>query len=155
MKKLMKLSATLLFAFCLSACEKPDPAADFKKLVEFGEKQQQSQAAFQSELRQKLATQDPQQIEAALTEFNQKVMQIAKELDAVEVKSEEIKAFKAKMKQGLTLSNELLSDGIQLMKSPTEELQKTLQEKTQNALALGKELQQLQTELQKKYTETK
>lgn len=151
MKKLMKLSATLLFAFCLSACEKPDPAADFKKLVEFGEKQQQSQAAFQSELRQKLATQDPQQIEAALTEFNQKVMQIAKELDAVEVKSEEIKAFKAKMKQGLTLSNELLSESVKMMKNPSEELQKSLQVKTQNALDFGKELQKLQAELQAKY----
>lgn len=151
MKKLMKLSATLLFAFCLSACEKPDPAADFKKLVEFGEKQQQSQVAFQTELRQKLATQDPQQIEAALTEFNQKVMQIAKELDAVEVKSEEIKAFKAKMKQGLTLSNELLSESVKMMKNPSEELQKSLQVKTQNALDFGKELQKLQVELQAKY----
>lgn len=151
MKKLMKLSATLLFAFCLSACEKPDPAADFKKLVEFGEKQQQSQVAFQTELRQKLATQDPQQIEAALTEFNQKVMQIAKELDAVEVKSEEIKAFKAKMKQGLTLSNELLSESVKMMKNPSEELQKSLQVKTQNALDFGKELQKLQAELQAKY----
>lgn len=151
MKKLMKLSAILLFAFCLSACEKPDPAADFKKLVEFGEKQQQSQVAFQTELRQKLATQDPQQIEAALTEFNQKVMQITKELDAVEVKSDEIKAFKAKMKQGLTLSNELLSESVKMMKNPSEELQKSLQVKTQNALDFGKELQKLQAELQAKY----
>lgn len=151
MKKLMKLSATLLFAFCLSACEKPDPAADFKKLVEFGEKQQQSQVAFQTELRQKLATQDPQQIEAALTEFNQKVMQITKELDAVEVKSDEIKSFKSKMKDGLTLSSELLADSIKVMQNPTEEGQKALQEKTQNTLKTAQELQQIQMELQKKY----
>lgn len=151
MKKLMKLSATLLFAFFLSACEKPDPAADFKKLVEFGEKQQQSQVAFQTELRQKLATQDPQQIEAALTEFNQKVMQITKELDAVEVKSDEIKSFKSKMKDGLTLSSELLADSIKVMQNPTEEGQKALQEKTQNTLKTAQELQQIQMELQKKY----
>lgn len=152
MNKLIKLSATLLFALFLSACEKPDPAADFKKLMEFGEKQQQSQVTFQAELQQRLATQDPKQIEGALNDFSQKVTQIAKELDAIEVKSDEIKSFKTKMKDGLILSSELLSDSIKLMQNPTEEGQKALQEKTQNALKIAQELQEIQTELQKKYT---
>lgn len=151
MKTFMKLGATLLFAVSLAACDKPNPAADLQKLTAFGEKQQQSQVAFQVELQQKLASQDSDQIESALTNFSDKISSIEKELDAIEIKSDEIKTLKAKMKEALVFSKELLADTIKMMQSPSQEAQVSLQEKTQKALNIGLELQQLQDELQKKY----
>lgn len=155
MNKLIKIGAMALFAFFLSACDKPDPAADFKRLMEFSEKQQQSQIAFQAELQQKLVSQDPAQIEAALNDFSEKVKVTAKELDAVEVKSDEVKSFKLKMKEALTLSNELLSDSVKMLQNPTPESQQALQQKAQNALKTADELQKQQAELEQKYAPTK
>lgn len=155
MNNVMKIGAMVLLAFFVSACDKPDPAADFRRLMEFSEKQQQSQIAFQAELQQKLASQDPKQIESALNEFSEKVKVTAKELDAVEVKSDEVKAFKVKMKDALTLSNELLSDSVKMIQTPTEEGQQALEQKAQDALKIAEELQKQQAELQQKYAPAK
>ncbi|MDO4430565.1 MAG: hypothetical protein Q4B95_04605 [Lonepinella koalarum] len=155
MNKLLKIGAPVLFAFFLSACDKPDPAADFKRLMEFSEKQQQSQIAFQAELQQKLASQDPKQIEVALNDFSEKVKATAKDLEAVEVKSDEVKAFKVKMTEALNLSNELLADSVKMMQNPTIEAQQALQQKSQQALKTAEELQKQQAELQQKYTPAK
>ena len=106
---------------------------------------------LQTEIQQSLASQDPAKIEEAVKKFNDKFAEFQKELDAIEVKDPEIKAFKDKVKNGLVSSNKLITDVITLMKSPTAELQKQVQEETQKVMQEAMEVTKLQAELQKKY----
>ncbi|HBO37279.1 MAG TPA: hypothetical protein DD638_01315 [Pasteurellaceae bacterium] len=153
MNKLIKFGAAALLAIFVTACgDKADPAADFKKLSDWSAAQQQSQLAFQTEFQKKVATQDPAQIEEALKDVNAKVAEIEKSLDALDIKSPEIKTLKDKMKSGLMLSNQLVADGLKIMQNPTDiEAQKVVQEKVEKVQQEMVELQKLQMELQQKY----
>ncbi len=155
MNNLLKIGATIVFALFVAACNKADPAADFKKLTDWGAANQQTQAAFQAEFQKKVATQDPQQIEQAVSELNAKISEIEKSLNALDIQSPEIKPLKEKMKSTLALSSDLMKDSIALMKNPTEEGVKALQDKTQHAVQATNELQQLQAQLAEKYGEKK
>ena len=152
MKKLFKILSVTLFAFVVTACgDKADPAAEFKKLNDWSVNNQQAVMTLQTEIQQSLASQDPAKIEEAVKKFNDKYDEFQKELDAIEVKDPEIKAFKDKVKNGLVSSNKLITDVITLMKSPTAELQKQVQEETQKVMQEAMEVTKLQAELQKKY----
>lgn len=151
MNKLIKLGAVALFSFFVVACNKADPAADFKKLTEWQAAQTQSQIAFQQEFQQKMATQDPAQIDAAVKDFGNKVTEIQKGLDALDIQSEEVKVLKDKMKEALVLSNELVMDSVKVMQNPTEESQKAIVEKTQKVMQTQQDLVKLQGELQAKF----
>ena len=152
MNKLFKILSVTLFAFVVTACgDKADPAAEFKKLNDWSVNNQQAVMTLQTEIQQSLASQDPAKIEEAVKKFNDKFAEFQKELDAIEVKDPEIKAFKDKVKNGLVSSNKLITDVITLMKSPTAELQKQVQEETQKVMQEAMEVTKLQAELQKKY----
>ena len=152
MKKLFKILSVTLFAFVVTACgDKANPAAEFKKLNDWSVNNQQAVMTLQTEIQQSLASQDPAKIEEAVKKFNDKFAEFQKELDAIEVKDPEIKAFKDKVKNGLVSSNKLITDVITLMKSPTAELQKQVQEETQKVMQEAMEVTKLQAELQKKY----
>ncbi len=151
MNKLIKLGAVALFSFFVVACNKADPAADLKKLTDWQAAQNQSQMAFQQEFQQKMATQDPAQIDAAVKDFGAKVAEIQKGLDALDIKSEEVKGLKDKMKAALVLSNELVLDSVKVMQNPTEEAQKAILDKTQKVMQAQQDLVKLQSELQAKY----
>lgn len=125
--------------------------ADFKKIVDWNQAQEQALAASQAELQQKIATGDKGQIEAALTTFTSKVDEVLKSLDAVEVKDAAVAVFKEKTKQTLTLSNELIAESVKVMANPTAEAQQVIQEKSQVLIQAGQELQKLQLELQQKF----
>ncbi len=141
MNKLFKILSVTLFAFVVTACgDKANPAAEFKKLNDWSVNNQQAVMTLQTEIQHSLASQDQAKIEEAVKKFNDKFAEFQKELDAIEVKDPEIKAFKDKVKNGLVSSNKLITDVITLMKSPTAELQKQVMEVTK-----------LQAELQKKY----
>ena len=152
MKKLFKILSVTLFVFVVTACgDKADPAAEFKKLNDWSVNNQQAVMTLQTEIQQSLASQDQAKIEEAVKKFNDKFAEFQKELDAIEVKDPEIKAFKDKVKNGLVSSNKLITDVITLMKSPTAELQKQVQEETQKVMQEAMEVTKLQAELQKKY----
>lgn len=152
MKKLFKILSVTLFAFVVTACgDKADPAAEFKKLNDWSVNNQQAVMTLQTEIQQSLASQDQAKIEEAVKKFNDKFAEFQKELDAIEVKDPEIKAFKDKVKNGLVSSNKLITDVITLMKSPTAKLQKQVQEETQKVMQEAMEVTKLQAELQKKY----
>ena len=152
MNKLFKILSVTLFAFVVTACgDKANPAAEFKKLNDWSVNNQQAVMTLQTEIQQSLASQDPAKIEEAVKKFNDKFAEFQKELDAIEVKDPEIKAFKDKVKNGLVSSNKLITDVITLMKSPTAELQKQVQEETQKVMQEAMEVTKLQAELQKKY----
>lgn len=152
MKKLFKILSVTLFAFVVTACgDKADPAAEFKKLNDWSVNNQQAVMTLQTEIQQSLASQDQAKIEEAVKKFNDKFAEFQKELDAIEVKDPEIKVFKDKVKNGLVSSNKLITDVITLMKSPTAELQKQVQEETQKVMQEAMEVTKLQAELQKKY----
>lgn len=153
MNKFIKMGATALFALFLVAC-KPDPAADFKKLEDWAQSNQQAQTDFQAAFQQKLLSGDVQQIEAAVKEFDANVDKLQKGLDALEIKSDEIKVLKTKMQDNLKLSVELVKDGVELMLKPdtvTPERATEVQEKTQKALQASDEVIKLRAELATKY----
>lgn len=177
MTKFTKITAAALFAMFLTACDKPTsntentqasvPTADsvqtanvteaqgiedFKKIVEWNKSQEKDIVSAQADLQQKLATQDKAQIEEGFNTFRQKVDAVLKSLDAVEVKHPDVANFKAKTKETIALSNELIADSVKAMASPTEELQASIQEETQKFLQASEELQKLQLELQQKFT---
>lgn len=124
---------------------------DFKKLVEWNQAQEKALAGFQAELQQTLATQDKAKIEEALKTFTTKVADVLKSLDALDVKNVDVVAFKAKTKETLELSNDLIAESVKVMANPTAEAQKLIQEKSQKLMATGTELQKLQAELQQKF----
>ena len=152
MNKLFKILSVTLFVFVVTACgDKANPAAEFKKLNDWSVNNQQAVMTLQTEIQQSLASQDQAKIEEAVKKFNDKFAEFQKELDAIEVKDPEIKAFKDKVKNGLISSNKLITDVITLMKSPTAELQKQVEEGTQKLMQDASEVTKLQAELQKKY----
>lgn len=148
-----------------SKAETPAPAAeapkadaaqaqgveDFKKLVEWNQAQEKALASSQAELQQTLATQDKAKIEEGLKAFTIKVADVLKSLDALEIKNADVLAFKAKTKETLELSNDLIAESVKVMANPTPEAQKLIQEKSQKLMESGSALQKLQAELQQKF----
>ncbi|WP_373768206.1 lipoprotein HlpB [Glaesserella sp.] len=127
-------------------------AEDFKKIVDWNLSQEKALAGFQAELQQKLASQDKAQIEEALKTFTTKVDEVLKSLDALEIKNADVNAFKAKTKETLTLSNELIAESVKAMANPSAtDVQKVIQDKTQQLMQSGADLQKLQAELQQKF----
>ncbi|OOH89792.1 lipoprotein HlpB [Pasteurellaceae bacterium 15-036681] len=174
MNKFTKLSAAALLAVLLAACDKPasnttaeaaKPAAtqespeaiqaqgvaDFKKLVEWNQVQEQALAGVQAELQQVLSTGDKAKIEEAITTFTGKVDAVLKSLDELEIKNADVNAFKAKTKEVLTLSNSLITESVKVMTNPTPEAQQGIQAKTQQLMQVGGELQQAQAALEQKF----
>ena len=81
---------------------------DLKKFIEWKQLQEQTLTQAQNDLQQGIATQDKAKAEEALVAFKGKVDEVLKSLDAVEIKNEEVKAFKAQARESLVLSNELI-----------------------------------------------
>lgn len=126
---------------------------DFKKLVEWNKTQESSLAQAQADLQQGVASGDKAKAEAALAAFKGKVDEVLKSLDALEIKNEVVNAFKAKTKESLTLSGDLIAESVKAMANPTPELQAAIQEKAQKLMQLGAELQKEQVELQTKFAQ--
>lgn len=172
MNKLTKIGATALFALFLSACDKaadtqPAPAAnttgpvealseaakaDFQKILEWNQLQDKQLAEANAALQQKLVTQDPKQIQEGLTEFNKQVEFMVKSLEAIEVSDAQIKAFKDKTKQVLSLSSEVLVGQVKAMATPNDQAAaQSVQQKSQTLIEAGSELQKLNVELQQRF----
>lgn len=173
MNKFTKISAAALFALFLTACDKPaektaeapkaeaaqaqvtqavdqQEVADFQKIVEWNQAQEAALAESQAALQETIATGDKAKIEESLKVFTTKVAEVLSSLDAVEVKSEAVSLFKAKTKETLTLSNDLITESVKVMANPTAEAQQVIQEKSQVLIKAGQELQQLQLQLQQR-----
>ena len=126
--------------------------ADYQKLVAWNDAQDKSMQAAQAELQQKLATQNPKQIQEGLTAFNSKVEETVKSLDAIEVSDAQIKTFKEKTKSVLTLSSEVLSDQVKAISNPNDEaLKQAVQKKAETLMQANTELQKLSNELQQRF----
>ena len=137
----------------LSAEELAQGKTDLQKILDWNKAQEQAANAAQQKLQTELATNDPQKVETALVEFIKTVDETVKTLDAVEVKSPLVVAFKAKTKEVLTLSSSIVADSVKVMSQPTPESQNALAEKTQQLIQEGNVLQQLQAELQQTFGE--
>ena len=137
----------------LSAEELAQGKTDLQKILDWNKAQEQAANAAQQKLQTELATNDPKKVEAALVEFSKTVDETVKTLDAVEVKSPLVVAFKAKTKEVLTLSSSIVADSVKVMSQPTPESQNALAEKTQQLIQEGNVLQQLQAELQQTFGE--
>ena len=137
----------------LSAEELAQGKTDLQKILDWNKAQEQAANAAQQKLQTELATNDPKKVEPALVEFTKTVDETVKTLDAVEVKSPLVAAFKAKTKEVLTLSSSIVADSVKVMAQPTPESQNALAEKTQKLIQEGNVLQQLQAELQQTFGE--
>ena len=137
----------------LSAEELAQGKTDLQKILDWNKAQEQAANAAQQKLQTELETNDPKKVEAALVEFTKTIDETVKTLDAVEVKSPLVAAFKAKTKEVLTLSSSIVADSVKVMSQPTPESQNALAEKTQKLIQEGNVLQQLQAELQQTFGE--
>ncbi|CAM3742338.1 hypothetical protein [Avibacterium endocarditidis] len=151
MNKIIKLGTAVIFALFVVACNKADPELDYQKLVEWSVANQQSQVAFHQEYMQKLSSGDEKQIADAMNALSARNAEVQKSLNALDIKSPEIKQLKDKMQSVLTLTSELAKDGLALMNNATPEATKAVQEKTEKTTAATAELQKLQAELAEKY----
>lgn len=127
--------------------------ADFQKLVDWNASQESAMSAAQAELQQKLASQDPKQIQEGLSTFNKKVEETVKSLDAIEVSDAQIKTFKEKTKSVLTLSSEVISEQVKTISTPNDQAAlQSVQQKAQSLIEAGNELQKLNVELQQRFS---
>lgn len=179
MNKFTKISAAALFAFFLTACDKPAPKADaakaeatpaaqqaapqqaapatvqvdqqgiadFQKIVEWNKAQEEALGASQAKLTEALESRDQAKVEEQLKAFTAKVDEVLKSLDSVDVKNEAVAQFKAKTKETLMLSSDLIAESVKTMEKPTAEAQKLVQEKSQVLIKAGQELQVMQQQL--------
>lgn len=155
MNKLIKVAvATFVMAFVVACDNQAQGVADFKKMIEWNQSQEQALAQVQVELQQKVATGDKAQIEEGLKMFTLRIEDVMKSLDQVEIKHSRVNEFKEKTKQTLALSNELISESVKVMSNQTPEAQKVIQEKSQALLQIGQELQELQQKLQQEFPQT-
>lgn len=176
MTKFTKISLAALFSIFLSACDKPatdtatkteaaqssvaktadTPAdaqgvADFEKLLAWKSAQETALNQAQNDLQQGIKSQDQSKIDEGFKAFQAQVADVLKSLDELNVTNPDVVAFKAKTKESLVLSNELISTWVNAAAQPSPEVQKLVQEKAQKLIELGAELQQTQLELQKKF----
>lgn len=167
MNKLTKVSFVALFSFFLVGCDKisetisgfsSNPAEvaaqgteEFKKMLEWNKAQEQGLAAVQVALQARVASGDKAQIEEGLNIFKGQISDVIKSLDSLVIKNADVATFKAKTKQTLILSNELISESVKVIASPTPEAQQVIQQKSQALIQVGQELQQLQLQLQQKF----
>lgn len=172
MNKLTKITTTALFALFLTACDKLAPKdpevakaettvsetaikeqekADFQKIIEWNNSQQEALAHSQMALQETISTGDRIKIEESLNAFNTKVDEVLKSLETVDVKSELLIQFKNKMKETLSLSNDLIAESVKAMSNPTLETQKVIQAKTQTLINAGQELEKFQAQLQQRF----
>lgn len=124
---------------------------DFQKLVLWNQEQEQKLAALQGQLAEKLNSKEPKQLEEAQQLVTEQFGALLASLEALEIKDEAINDLKQKTKDMFVLSQDIMSNSIKAIATPTEELQKTLIEKTQKISESAAELQKLYTELQQKF----
>lgn len=170
MNKFTKISAMVLFSLFLSACDKPATSTDAKTEAPKTEVNATSQGATdlaallawkaeqetalnqaQNDLQQGIVSKDQTKIASAFKAFQEKVGSVLNSLDGLNVTNADVSAFKAKIKESLVLSNELIESWVKMAGNATEEGQKAVQEKAQKLTEVGAQLQQTQIELQKKF----
>lgn len=127
--------------------------ADYQKLATWNAEQEKSMQAAQAELQQKLATQDPKQMQEGLVAFNQKVEATVKSLEAVDVSDAQLKELKEKSKSALTLSSEVLNEQVKVLANPTDEaLRQSAQKKAEALIEVNTELQRISAEVEKRFS---
>lgn len=171
MNKFTKTSIAVLLSLFLASCDnvsdttkstteenKPAVAVsveqgiiDFKKILDWKAIQEQSLNVLQIELEQRLATQEPAQIQDGLKVFISKIEEILKSLDSLDIQHADVVTFKLKIKESLVLLSELIDESIKIMPNVTVEGQKAIQDKTEKVTKISNELQILQTELQQRF----
>lgn len=177
MNKFTKISLVAIFSIFLSACDKPanteqaktaevakttemakatetQGAEDFNKLLAWKASQEAVLNQSQNDIQQGIASKDSAKIEKGFKEFETKVESVLTSLDSLEIKNADVQAFKAKTKESLVLSSELIKTWVKASAEPTAEIQKVIQEKAKALIELGADLQQTQLELQKKFAPT-
>lgn len=126
--------------------------ADFQKIVAWNAEQEKALASSQQDLQQKLATQDSKQIQEGLSQFTKKVDEVVKSLESISVSDEQVKTFKEKTKSVLVLSRYLIAEQVKAISAPNDEaIKQSLQQKTQELVESGNELQKLQADLQQRF----
>lgn len=168
MNKLTKVTFIALFSLFLSGCDKfnelvgspsatevaAQGAEEFKTMLEWNATQEKGLVAVQQSLQQRVETGEKAQIEEGLNIFRAQIDEVIKSLDNLTIKNPQVAEFKEKTKQTLILSNDLISESVKVIANPTPEAQQVIQQKSQNLIQVGQELQQIQLQLQQKFMPT-
>lgn len=177
MNRFTKFSVVALFSVFLTACDGAEqttnstttgavpalqatpqvpsltPAEELTRLISWGQAKQPEIAQLQAELQQTFTSKNAATITEAGKVFENKFVQIERELIALETKDSAVNQLKMKMLGTMMLSKDLISHAVQLAANPNRvaEINPQIQEKKQVLLKLTQEVQQVTLELLQKF----
>lgn len=149
MKKLLQFCSIALLGIFLAACSKPaDPKAEFKLFSDFqGEVSQQLLGGLNHSISTGIID------EQSVQEFSAQTDAAIKKLQALPIRSDEIKALKDKYQVFLKQSSVLLTAAFNAQEQKTEEAEQALLKQQQKYMELTNESIQLRQSLAAKYSE--
>lgn len=155
MKKLTTLSAIMLFAFSISACDKTDSSKDFQSFQHWNDQQNQMQILatqhFQQQLQAAVQAKDSQAIQNAFQTYAEKIKETITSLDTLSIKDQEIKETTQKIRNYLTITHELMLDSAKQAAEPSAELQQAIADKSNKVQELMVIARDAQNKLSAKY----
>lgn len=155
MKKLTALSAIIVLALSMGACDKTDPAKDFQSFQQWNNQQDQIQIAatqhFQQQLQTAVQSKNPEAIQNAFQTYAEKIQETMVSLNNLSIKDNEIKAVAQKVKDYLNLTHELMLDSAKQAAQPTAELQQSIADKSSKVQELMVIARDAQNQLSAKY----
>lgn len=155
MKKLSTLLFAAVLALGLTACKEANPKAEYQAFSQWNESQNQVQIAatqvFQNQLQDAREKGDLQAVSAAINQYASKIDEAFQSLNKLSVKDPEIKQTVEKLKLFFLASADLMRDNAKGIAGLTDELQKSIAEKSVKVQQLLSEAQQMQDALQQKY----
>ena len=136
-----------------------DEAADYKKLVDWNNGQEQTQLQAQQKFQQDLVAavqaKDDKKVQEAIDTFNKSVQDTIKSLDALDIKADSVKSVKEQTKNVLSLASNLLVEQANVsLANPSEAQQKAYMEKAEKLKEAMLELQKQSVALEQKFNPT-
>ncbi|WP_314870114.1 lipoprotein HlpB [Aggregatibacter kilianii] len=136
-----------------------DEAADYKKLVDWNNGQEQTQLQAQQKFQQDLVAavqaKDDKKVQEAIDTFNKSVQDTIKSLDALDIKADSVKSVKEQTKNVLGLASNLLVEQANVsLANPSEAQQKAYMEKAEKLKEAMLELQKQSVALEQKFNPT-
>ncbi|WP_159990642.1 hypothetical protein [Pelistega ratti] len=129
-----------------------DPAADLKKLLEWGNEKQAEQQTLQQQAQAAFESQDESKIQEMIQKYSASIEEMKQSLASVDIKSDVIKPLKTKLEETLVSSEEVMKRSAETIRNRTEENIQLLQAAIDKTVKQANELQALQTELQEKFS---
>ena len=154
MKNLLKLSAvSTLVLISINAFAASQQAEELKKFTTWAEQTESTMSSALDAVVTKVGGMDAAGAEAASAEFNKTRDAHFAELDALSIKSEEIKPLVAKYKEKVQADADVVAASVAFAKEPKPELQAKMTEATNKMQEADKAFSELEDKLGEQFPE--